>query len=354
MKWGWLFRTYVQWHAVAFLLSELCVRTKGEAVERAWRALEATAGRWWFPLNQDSQNRSGRPHGCLWNPLRKLLAKAKAAREKELALERASIALRNGQLMYSGFPQGIDQMSLPPLSMDQPSSENLDRMLRPSAPRLGESPTVSPPTTWPQSPLPNAHRDFSNGLGSEPTESQIDKYAEINGVPRKRASPVQNFTDLTNFGLDNVLHDVMDGMDVQGNLLDMNGNPTYDFPTQRDMDSPRNLANPSISQIPMSTSGTQPNTVNRTATALNAAHGTFGDEMFGNVDFGSMPTPPAPNGTNGQLNGINGQLNESPLMEGGNMDWTMWDDMVTQYGLEGAQANPNSNPASHMGLVHWF
>src|SRR4051812_49305435 len=31
MKWGWLFRTYVQWHAIAFLLSELCVRTKGEA-----------------------------------------------------------------------------------------------------------------------------------------------------------------------------------------------------------------------------------------------------------------------------------------------------------------------------------
>jgi hypothetical protein len=59
MKWGWLFRTYVQWHAIAFLLSELCVRTKGEAVERAWRALEATAGRWWFPLNDASPLRKG-------------------------------------------------------------------------------------------------------------------------------------------------------------------------------------------------------------------------------------------------------------------------------------------------------
>src|SRR5690349_18440693 len=65
MKWGWLFRTYVQWHAIAFLLSELCVRTKGEAVERAWRALETTAGCWWFPLNDGSPHRKGQ-QGCLW------------------------------------------------------------------------------------------------------------------------------------------------------------------------------------------------------------------------------------------------------------------------------------------------
>lgn len=238
--------------------------------------------------------------------------------------------------MYSGFPLVMDEVSLPPLSMDQPSSENLDRMLRPSAPRLGESPIAST-ETWPNSPtLPNAHRDFSTGLGSEPTESQRDKYAEIDDVPRStRASPVQNFTDLTDFGLDNVLRDVMEGMD-------------YDFPNQRENGTAHNLTNfSSTTQLPMPTSATKPNTVNDTATALNGTHGTFGDQIFGNVNFGDMPITTAPSGSNDQLG-------ESPLMDGGNMDWTTWDDMVTQYGMEGAQANPNSNSASNIGLINWF
>ncbi|GME47306.1 hypothetical protein GTA08_BOTSDO11736 [Neofusicoccum parvum] len=62
-KWGWLFRTYVQWHAIAFLLSELCIRTKGELVARAWRAVEATAARRWNDLSSDQKK------GCLWRPL---------------------------------------------------------------------------------------------------------------------------------------------------------------------------------------------------------------------------------------------------------------------------------------------
>ncbi|KAH4001225.1 hypothetical protein HBH70_008690 [Parastagonospora nodorum] len=338
MKWGWLFRTYVQWHAVAFLLSELCVRTKGEAVERAWRALEATAGRWWFPLNDTSPQRSGRGQGCLWNPLRKLLLKAKAAREREVALDRASMALRDGQMIYPGFSRGMDH-NLPPVSIDQPSTENLDRLLRPSAPRLGDSPAM-PQSSWPNSPsLPHTHRNFSNGfsagLGDEPTEAQRSTYAEINGVPRSVASsPGQDFVNLSNFGLDSVLKDVVGGMD-------MYGNSTYDYPTQREVNAAPGLTNQMASNgFPMSTKPAQANTVNSTATALNAAHGTFGDPMFGNVDFGTMPVP-------------NGQSNGSP-MEDGHVDWQVWDDMVAQYGMDVQMANPNTNPASNMGLTNWF
>jgi hypothetical protein len=337
MKWGWLFRTYVQWHAVAFLLSELCVRTKGEAVERAWRALEATAGRWWFPLNDSSPHRNGRPQGCLWNPLRKLLLKARAARDRELALERASMALRNGQTMYPGFSQAMDN-NLPPLSMDQPSSENLDRMLRPSAPRLPGSPNASQ-SPWPNSPsLPNTHSNFISdvtvGLGNEPTEAQRAKYADINGNPQSRASPGQDFVNLSSFGLDTVLQDVVEGMDITGNTI-------FDFPTQREINAAPGLANHGPQNgLPMATIATQPNTVHDTATALNAAHGTYGDSMFGNVDFGNMPMP-------------NGQSNGSP-MEDGHVDWQVWDDMVAQYGMDVQMANPNSIPASNMGLTSWF
>ncbi|KAF2211648.1 hypothetical protein CERZMDRAFT_112381 [Cercospora zeae-maydis SCOH1-5] len=70
-KWGWLFRTYIQWHALAFALSELCHRTTGDIVERAWKAIDETiSGRW--GLEQSNTNH-------LWRPLKKLYKKAKEA-----------------------------------------------------------------------------------------------------------------------------------------------------------------------------------------------------------------------------------------------------------------------------------
>lgn len=82
MKWGWLFKTYMQWHALAFILSELCHRTSGEMVERAWVAVESTReGRWGDRMTEDSSR------GHLWRPLRKLYRKAKDARMRGLQEE---------------------------------------------------------------------------------------------------------------------------------------------------------------------------------------------------------------------------------------------------------------------------
>ncbi|EMC99905.1 hypothetical protein BAUCODRAFT_63686, partial [Baudoinia panamericana UAMH 10762] len=79
MKWGWLFRTYMQWHALAFILSELCCRTTGELADRAWTAIEKTRdGRWGRPFD-------GARASQLWRPLRKLYRKAKDARQRGLA-----------------------------------------------------------------------------------------------------------------------------------------------------------------------------------------------------------------------------------------------------------------------------
>jgi hypothetical protein len=254
MKWGWLFRTYVQWHAIAFLLSELCVRTKGEAVERAWRALEATAGRWWFPLNNASPHRKGQ-QGCLWKPLRKLLAKAKAARERELALERASIALRNGQMMYPGYPLRDDRTNLTPLSVDQPSSENLDRMLRPAAPRLGDSATSSQPS-WPNSPsTSNGQGPFPRRLADITPVSQQQSGVDMHGASATRGSPADAFADLTKFGLDSVLGDVMHGIDVTGHSI-----PDYSHP----------LSGGTASNVPNSTQTMPPRMQSTARTVLSA------------------------------------------------------------------------------------
>lgn len=89
LKWGWLFRTYVQWHAVAFVVSQLCTRTRGPEVEKAWFVLEAVFDEW------DSRALAGKK-GMLFKPLRRLMARAKIVRKKEL--ERAAQFPLNGFL----------------------------------------------------------------------------------------------------------------------------------------------------------------------------------------------------------------------------------------------------------------
>lgn len=83
-KWGWLFRTYVQWHAIAFLLSELCVRTEGESVERAWKAIDFVLNRR-FMDDSNGLHSSNKMKSHLWKPLKRLMDKAKAERAKAIA-----------------------------------------------------------------------------------------------------------------------------------------------------------------------------------------------------------------------------------------------------------------------------
>ena len=71
-KWGWLFRTYMQWQSVAFALSEICTRPPGPDVGRAWRAIES--------VYDEKMMHSKYQKGMLWKPLRHLMAKAKARR----------------------------------------------------------------------------------------------------------------------------------------------------------------------------------------------------------------------------------------------------------------------------------
>ncbi|KAF2848547.1 hypothetical protein T440DRAFT_167951 [Plenodomus tracheiphilus IPT5] len=353
MKWGWLFRTYVQWHAIAFLLSELCIRTKGEAVERAWRALEVTAGRWWFPLN-DASHRKGQ-QGCLWKPLRKLLAKAKAARDKEVALEMASQAIRNGQLTY--YTQGLDQMRLPPVSADQPSSEDLDRMLRPEAPKLGEMP-FAPQPSWPSSPAmasaspPYSDRAFSGAKNStggqqrqqqQPPKRPQQQQRTVSSGSRKNGFEFgQGFQELSTFGLDSIMADVLQDVNFETNPTSAYSN--YNPPVSQ-------TALPDQLLVPTTATVTQAFPTNGGINPLNGVpHPTFGDGMFGNpgIDFATVPT------TTPTLDNM-GQQTESPTMDSGNMDWTLWDDMVNQYGIEGQTANPvNPNGPGHLGIVHWF
>ncbi|MCJ1438705.1 hypothetical protein MMC27_008095 [Xylographa pallens] len=80
MKWGWLFRTYIQWHAVAFVLSELCTRTLGPEIDSTWELMELVFAQWSDTMSKQNRN-------SLWKPIRRLMIKARLARSK--ALEKA-------------------------------------------------------------------------------------------------------------------------------------------------------------------------------------------------------------------------------------------------------------------------
>ncbi|KAJ5543353.1 hypothetical protein N7535_005781 [Penicillium sp. DV-2018c] len=74
-KWGWLFRTNMQWHGVAFVLSEICVRPICPITDRAWNAVNAIYTEW--------DRQATHKKGMLWRPLAALMKKATATRSKQ-------------------------------------------------------------------------------------------------------------------------------------------------------------------------------------------------------------------------------------------------------------------------------
>ncbi|CAI4218465.1 unnamed protein product [Parascedosporium putredinis] len=83
--WRWLFQTYTQWHAIAYILLEMCRRPWTATLERAWHDLNRTLNsRQNFDLTKTAD------HLAVWMPLRKLLLKARRHREAEIDRLRAN------------------------------------------------------------------------------------------------------------------------------------------------------------------------------------------------------------------------------------------------------------------------
>ncbi|KAF7587653.1 hypothetical protein BBP40_006909 [Aspergillus hancockii] len=55
-RWSWLFEAYMQWHAVAFVLSELCTRPQSPETYRAWKVVEQAYLGW---KEKDIRQRGG-------------------------------------------------------------------------------------------------------------------------------------------------------------------------------------------------------------------------------------------------------------------------------------------------------
>nr|XP_036574332.1 transcriptional regulatory protein C139.03-like protein 10 [Colletotrichum truncatum]KAF6780747.1 transcriptional regulatory protein C139.03-like protein 10 [Colletotrichum truncatum] len=79
-QWRWLFQTYRQWHAIAYILMEAGRRPWSATSERGWEAVNNTLR---FDKDPTEISRMA-DHMAVWVPLRKLSAKATKHREAEI------------------------------------------------------------------------------------------------------------------------------------------------------------------------------------------------------------------------------------------------------------------------------
>lgn len=82
-QYRWLFRTYTNWHAIAYILVETCRRPWSPLVERGWEAVNG--------YDKDlAENIKRADHAAVFLPLRKLFTRAKRYQESEVARLRAN------------------------------------------------------------------------------------------------------------------------------------------------------------------------------------------------------------------------------------------------------------------------
>ncbi|RDW75995.1 hypothetical protein BP5796_06816 [Coleophoma crateriformis] len=131
-QWGWLFHTYVQWHAIAYILGELCVRSKSTIVDRAWNVVDGIFRDWKGVVSQSKRT------GMLWLPMRKLMAKAMRKREEDMLLEDHDPTQPGMDQKYiRPPPQGLPEDSADCPSMMGPdgiSSQSIYQVIRSTLP----------------------------------------------------------------------------------------------------------------------------------------------------------------------------------------------------------------------------
>ncbi|KKK19414.1 hypothetical protein P175DRAFT_0503918 [Aspergillus ochraceoroseus IBT 24754] len=72
-QWAWHSKTHIQWHAVAFVLAEICWRPPSPECELAWECVNKVYHHW--------EGRGNDKRGMLWRPIKRLMAKAQYVRD---------------------------------------------------------------------------------------------------------------------------------------------------------------------------------------------------------------------------------------------------------------------------------
>lgn len=96
VRWAWYAKTYIQWHAIGYVLAEICCRPPSAECDRAWAAVMGVYESGILQVNE--------PKGAVWKPIRRLMAKARYVREMQ-GRQGSSF---NGALMGGPSPERWD------------------------------------------------------------------------------------------------------------------------------------------------------------------------------------------------------------------------------------------------------
>lgn len=189
-QYEWFLKSWVQWHALAVALAELCVQNQGPLVQRAWDIIDTVFEPWAAHI-ADSRR------GMLWRPIQKLNAKARR--------NRLGASMNIDSVSAAPNQQFIDQDSRPMQSQPQPQrtlydtqqspnllANSLQTYVDPVEPlqhlamgnltleQLGPNqpammPQILPETTPQMMPVLTSPLKSSGGLGGGLGESMVDE-----------------------------------------------------------------------------------------------------------------------------------------------------------------------------------
>ncbi|KAE9372011.1 hypothetical protein N431DRAFT_466303 [Stipitochalara longipes BDJ] len=165
-QWRWVYQTYIHWHAIVYLLIEICRRPWSPIVERAWVALHSE---WLIPAQSNVDKNLQ-----VWVPLRKMMAKAKKHRETELErLKRNPQAAQWPEMEEKKIPPPGSPGLFPPGSnVAELYRERWRQLFTPSG--ASENLRQTTAESGPEKPSPSANSDYA----AQPNTVSMSAYSE--------------------------------------------------------------------------------------------------------------------------------------------------------------------------------
>ena len=150
----WVSNIWVQWHALAVMLAELCIQTQGPTVERAWAVAP-------LMFDETAKHVADSAKGRLWRPIKKLMAKAQAIRKRHLE----DVALAKG-LNFVGLGGQLTQRQTPNHYQPPEQLNNMEWTHAPSQPMQQTAmDTASPNVDAFSQGEPTGWNDWLDGTG---------------------------------------------------------------------------------------------------------------------------------------------------------------------------------------------
>ena len=178
-QWAWLFRTNMQWHELAFVLSEICVRPSSPVTDRAWLITNSLYSDWEWQTKHKK--------GMLWRPLAALMSRAALTRAKQ-------------QELRAQFGPTITAPSEPTEHFMPGSTGGGDRPL----PRIHLSMELPPPSSARQTSqtVPTVlHAPLNVDLSKGPWDGSQDTFPDASTLPMQNIfgpSLQQNLVSVAN------------------------------------------------------------------------------------------------------------------------------------------------------------